>query len=263
MGGEGAQWSAAIEGLPGIPGGPGIPGCPRPVSPRSPFSPRFPAGNETRREGLVRACRGLFAFIPKDRCPHCSLSPTRCPPLGPMLPICPAAPRRPGTPRGPMGPWRPCSPGSPGGPGGPGGPMAPTPPRAALLALTATSASCSVGQRGAGVGRDRAAQPTGSRTPGARAVGVGHPLTLHHLQHHVNDVLVPSIPSLRATRGGITPSSPALYQWGGSWISPSPEHIPAPVPFPTLLFSLLQVQLLRSVCNLLTTAAFCSPIWHP
>lgn len=64
--------------------------------------------------------------------------------------------------------------------------MAPTPPRAALLALTATSASCSVGQREAGVGRDAvAATPlvtpcstphlAASSGPRRRCAGPQHP----------------------------------------------------------------------------------------
>lgn len=109
--------------------------------------------------------------------------------------------------------------------------MAPAPPRAALLALTATSASCSVGQRGAGVGRDAAAaQLVGSCSWGVHALGATRPLTLQHLQHHVDDVLVPGVPALQAARGG-------MHHEGASHLpspelalscSPSPKHLPAP-----------------------------------
>lgn len=113
-------------------------------------------------------------------------------PLGPVLPICPMAPKMPGMPRGPGGPCRPCSPGGPGGPGGPGSPITPTSPKAALLALTATSASCSVRQtQGKGCW---CLQSHGDCHP-AEAVLL---LTLQHLQDHINNVLVPSIPALGA-----------------------------------------------------------------
>lgn len=161
-------------------------------------------------------------------------------PLSPVFPICPAAPMMPGIPRDPSRPCGPCGPGEPGGPGGPGGPMTPAPPSTALWALTATAASLSVRALSISISMGFASEDEqltaqelkvkkkNKKNEGALPHRKEKMLTLQHLQHHFDDVLVRCITSLEEINqsiedehgGRMTNTSSA------SWMRPKAKSSP-------------------------------------
>lgn len=183
------------------------------MSPRSPFSPRFPVGGRKKktegREGWSCSRKhgdaGGGLFYP-DRAPHTHITPllTPChppPTFGSDVADLPGGPQDAGDtsrshgavwallPRWTRGSWWA---GGAHGTGSPQGSSLGAHGHLRQLLCRAERGRCGMG---CGVGSCF----WGVRAPGALCP----PLTLQHLQHHVDDVLVPGVPALRAARGGM------------------------------------------------------------